>query len=151
LVLWESSDSSATPPYTAYGTRVDASTGAVLDPSGILLPTSDLPASATCVGNDWLIAAGDFRGMRLSSSGGLLDQTPFFIAAAGPNTQNDSLPIVSCASTSCLVTWADSRGSGISIYASRLDAATGTLLDASDVPIDLSGVDQDPWVACFGT
>ena len=147
LVLW--GDSASTPP-AGYGTRVEAATGAVLDPAGFVVASS--VNSADCIGSDWMVTVVGSLGTRVRADGTVLDQPPINIAATGINMQYFSRTSVSCGGGTCVVVWAGRTSiGGPHIYASRFDPATGTLLDPNDILITTSAFTQNPSVSCYGT
>ncbi|MEK7706357.1 MAG: hypothetical protein AAB426_15455, partial [Myxococcota bacterium] len=149
LIVWQDNRSGV--DYDIYGVRVDATDGAVLDSSGIAISTAtndqQHPAVA-CDGTNYFVVWEDARsgtpsgiyGARVSiADGTVLDATGIPIATgAGSKYQ----PAIATDEIGYLVVWEDTRSGDIDIYGARVQAADGTVLDASGIVVATGGSDQ---------
>lgn len=147
LVVWASlAGSSATGDIR--GTRVDLTSGKILDPSGLALSTAagtqDQPAAGGGSAGA-LVVWSDRRststravyGARVDLSGKVLDTQGFVVSAGTGHRQN---PTVGWNGSRYLVAWEDSRaGGGARIYGTRVDGQTGKVADPAGVAFSAAG------------
>jgi hypothetical protein len=150
LVGWE--DSRDGVYYEIYGARVTPD-GAVLDPTGIVIPGSNqqTPAVAFCDGV-YLVVWEDnryntIRGTRVTTAGEVLDSASFVITNYFAFN-----PVVTSDSNNFLVVWGDARNVlDDNIYGARV-TPDGTVLDPAGIAISrASGGQRYPAVACSGS
>ena len=116
-------------------------TGAVLDPSGILVSSSandaELPA-VTFDGTNFLVAwerNGNIIGARVSAAGRVLD-SPAFVISAASGAQGD--PAVASNGSGSLVVWQDGRAGNNDVFAARVSSA-GDVVDPGGVAVSTAG------------
>ena len=139
LVVWDVYSGG----YFVQGTRVNASTGEVLDPNGITLAsgtTAPQTPSVASNGSDFLVvwqtyvssAQGyDIYGSRVKgSTGKAIDTTPIRISTVASSDQSD--PMVAYAGNLYFVAWKDARSGAPGLYGARV-TTSGTVYDSSGI------------------
>jgi len=160
LVVWADNRGVTT---DVYGTRVSPSAN-VLDPGGILISTAvndHRNPGVTFDGTDYFVVWEDYRGdsswdiygIRVDSSGSIIDSNSITISNAGDN-QND--PCVIFGEVYNFVVWEDWRDwrdintNYSDIYSSRV-SHLGVVLDPAGIPISNSvNYESEPSVAFDG-
>ncbi|WP_146209752.1 hypothetical protein [Vitiosangium sp. GDMCC 1.1324] len=156
LVVW--GDYRSNNSYDIYGARV-SNAGTVLDTTGIRISNAINSQYAPAVAQDgtnflvvWQDNRGsstDIYGARVSGTGTVLDTSGIPISTANNEQYN---PMATYDGTNFLVVWQDYRsGTNYDIYGARV-SGTGTVLDASGIPISTAANNQvTPAVASNGT
>ncbi len=157
VIAWEDKRSGSCDTYAA---RVNSS-GAVIDPSGILVCSATdeqyYPAvaseGAACLvvwddhrfGTDWNIF-----GTPLAADGSVAEPDGVLISSKlNPNSQY--FPAVAFDGTNYLVVWDDTYEGPLEIFAARVDSL-GNVLDVNSIPVSTAPGDQaEPTVAFDGT
>ena len=162
FVVWQDRRNYATSKWDIYGGRVGTD-GSVIDASGILMSSSaneQWYSASAFDGTNYLVvwmdsrntytSGNDIYGIRVNSSGNILDTAIAISAASG----SQNIPDVCFDGTNYLVVWEDNRNSGSTgtdIYGARVSPA-GVVLDTSGIAISTAADDQnDPSVAFDGT
>ncbi|MDY7233224.1 Ig-like domain-containing protein [Hyalangium rubrum] len=140
------------------GARVSAA-GAVLDPAGFTASRSANTETSPAVafdGTNYLVVWQDNRGngfdiygVRVSGSGAVLDASGLALSTANGHQRK---PALAFDGTNYLVVWEDTRGGPAGdIYGARV-SPSGTVLDASGLPLCLrANAQENPAVAFDGT
>ncbi|KFE70727.1 hypothetical protein DB31_5769 [Hyalangium minutum] len=142
LVVWDDYRNGS--HFDVYGSRVRASDGVVLDPSGLPISTAAGWQTAPSVhfdGTQYLVAWSDTRGSseadlygtRVSVAGTPLDPAGILISSA-PGYQFS--PSIASAGGLFFLAWDDRRNEAQSdVYAARLRASDGVVLDPAGIPL----------------
>jgi hypothetical protein len=156
MVVWQDMRNSSY--YQIYGARVTTS-GAVLDPGGILICTVSSNRLAPAIGFDgtnYMVVWQDLRSgssdiyaARVSKTGTVLDPGGIAVTTA-PNLQ--AYPAIAFDGTNYMVVWHDERNSShYDLYGARVSKA-GVVLDASGIAISTLAKRQGfPAIAFDGT
>jgi len=154
LVVWEETGTlPATVGYDIYGTRVDPTSGAVLDAGGIKINGGAGNQNAPRVrygGSQFLVVwhwsgtgstGYDIAGARVSTAGTVLDTTALVVSNA---TGNQQYPTLEANGSTFLVAWDDLRNTATSsndIYAARVNSG-GNVLDATGIAVTTAAETQ---------
>jgi hypothetical protein len=141
-----------------YGTRINTSTGVILDTNGILVSSqaySQYDPAVASDGTDYLLTFTDTRngwcdifGARIDHLGVIIDPAGFPISTAAWDQLN---PAVSFDGAEYLAIWQDCRNGDFDIYGTRISQA-GVVLDTSGFVISTAaGGQKYPALAFDGT
>lgn len=156
LAVWQ--DRRSKGPDYVFGTRVD-STGAILDPDGVIVSTGNNRQRAPSIGRSstqYLVAWSDSRevgnninGVRVSNSGTNLDGGAAKLLSNGPGTESQQR--VSFIGANYMLVWSDSRSDEGDIYIGRINGNGGRLDGNGLVVAAASGHQIVPDIATDGT
>jgi uncharacterized protein (TIGR03382 family) len=162
LVAWADFRNNSTLGSDIYGARVRESDGVVLDPAGIPIYSGPRQQAGPRIAfgdglyfvtwDDNRSSSTDVYGARVRASDGVvLDPTGIAVATA---TYSEQYASTAFAGGSFLVAWGDSRNgsSNTDIYAARVRASDGVVLDTPSLPLTTStGRQNFPAVASDGS
>ncbi|MDB4881254.1 MAG: hypothetical protein JWL95_20, partial [Gemmatimonadetes bacterium] len=142
-----------------YGGRVRISDSALLDNTGLLLSKTAAEETSPVVasnGQDFFVVWSDLttssiRAARLGGDSGAMMDPMGIPIVTGTNYAAPSTPDVASGGSNYLVGWANPTGQSQAIFAARVRASDGVLLDTAGIPIPLpssSGYTSGPALAC---
>jgi hypothetical protein len=141
-------------PDDVTGARV-TQTGAVLDPSAIVISSGQARNPAVAFGDGQFLVVWqatsdeDIVGARVSSGGAVLDPSGFKVS--DNSNGEDVEPAVGHDGSTFVVTWARSAAfNAYDIYSNRVTGAA-TVLDGAGAPVSVTaGPQRRPYIACSG-